>query len=42
MTFTSPLGGMQQAGAPEPAAKSINYLFYFRLVITSAFIQVCI
>jgi len=41
MTFTSPLGGILQASAPETAAKSINSLFYFRLVITSAYIQVC-
>jgi len=26
MTFTSPLGGIQQAGAPETAAKSSLFL----------------
>jgi len=41
MTFASPLGGMQQAGAPETAAKSVSPCFYFRLVITIAYIQVC-
>jgi len=34
--FSSPQGGIQQAGAPETAAKSITPCFYFRLVITSA------
>jgi len=33
MKFTSPLGDIQQAGAPETVAKSS--LFYFQLVITS-------
>jgi len=42
MKFTSLLDVIQQAGAPERAAKSINSLFYFRLVITSAYTQVCI
>jgi len=42
MTFASPLGGIQQAGAPETAAKSFSPCFYFRLVITSAYIQVCL
>jgi len=35
MKFASPLGGIQQAGAPEIAAKSITPCFYVRLVITS-------
>jgi len=40
MTFALPLGGIQQAGAQETAAKSVSPCFYFRLVITSAYIQV--
>jgi len=40
--FTSLLSVIQQAGAPETAAKSVNSLIYFRLVITSANTQVCI
>jgi len=37
MKFTSPLGRIQQAGAPETVAKSVVncYLFYFQLVIVS-------
>jgi len=42
MKFTSPLDVIEQAGAPGTAVKSINSLFYFRLVITSAYTQVCI
>jgi len=42
MKFTSLLDVIQQAGALERAAKSINSLFYVRLVITSAYTQVCI
>ena len=41
MTFASQVGGIQQAGAPETAAKSVSPYFYFRLVITSAYIKVC-
>jgi len=40
MKFASPSAGIQQTGAPETAAKPLS--FYFRLVITSAYIQVCI
>jgi len=40
MTFALPLGGIQQAGAPETGAKNVSPCFYFRLVITSAYIQV--
>jgi len=29
MKFTSPLGGLQQAGAPETAAKSVTPCFTF-------------
>jgi len=32
MKFTSPLGGIQQVGAPETAAKSVTPCFYLRLV----------
>jgi len=39
MDFTSPSGGIQQAGAPETAAKRVTAYFYFRLVITSAYIK---
>jgi len=35
MKFASPMGGIQQAGAPETAAKSVISCLYFRLVITS-------
>jgi len=42
MKLASPLGGMQQAGELETAAKSVNPRFTFQLVITSAYIQVCI
>jgi len=36
LKFASPLRGIQQAGAPETAAKIITPCFYLRLVITSA------
>jgi len=36
MKFASSVGGIQQAGASETAAKSATPCFYFRLVITSA------
>jgi len=31
MNFTSPLGGIQQAGAPETAAKRVTPCFYLGL-----------
>jgi len=37
MKYTSPLGWIQQAGAPETAAEKRFSLFYFRLVITSGY-----
>jgi len=44
MKFTSPFGWIQQTDAPDTACeKSYRYsLFWFRLVITRAYIQVCI
>jgi len=36
------MGVTQQAGASDTAAKSVELSFYFRLVITSAQMQVCI
>ena len=37
MKFTSPLGGIQLAGATETAAKSGTLYFYLRLGTTSAY-----
>jgi len=39
MKFTSTLGGIQQAGAPETPAKNVRptIYFYLRLVTTSAY-----
>ena len=34
--FTLPMGGIQQAGAPETAAKSVTLCFHFCLMNTSA------
>jgi len=42
MNFTSPLGGIQQAGAPETGAKRVTPCFYLGLVTASTQIQVCI
>jgi len=36
MKFTSPLSGIQQAGAAQTPAKSVTLCFYLRLVITSS------
>jgi len=41
MKLASPLGVVQQAGAPETFAKSVTPRFHLRLVITSGYIQVC-
>jgi len=35
MKFTSPLGEIQQAGAPDTCAKCVTPCFYLRLVIIS-------
>jgi len=40
--LTSPLGGIQQTGAPETAVKSVNPCFYLWLVTRSGWIQVYI
>jgi len=37
MKFTSPLGGIQLAGAPETAANSVTLYFYLWLGTTSAY-----
>jgi len=34
MKLTSPLGGIQQAGAAEAAAKSVTAWFYLQLVLS--------
>jgi len=36
MKFTSPLLGMQQAGAPETAVKIVTFYIYLRLGTTGA------
>jgi len=36
MKFTSPLGGMQQGGAPQASAENVTPWFCLRFMITSA------
>jgi len=36
MKRASPLGGIQQAGAPETAAISVTPCFFLRLLLTSS------
>jgi len=40
MKLLSPVGGTQQVGVPEKAAKSVTPCFHLRLVATSNYIQV--